>query len=576
MLADCKQDNEIESINLFIETDLKIQLKYFSISVSDDQKTLSSDNLTQDALFNYSNEFQKETLALWKLLVRRIINRYDTIGVNSGERLTINDLIFLPGKLAYLPDSIRQQSIRQILEKHKKESNRVGEISDLTFFKTLYPDYFLEGDYNFPSWATKNISKVGDWNVLRIFRNTFFWKYRESGEFAYTTIYNANTQAKVEVIQPVVNTNRYLSDPLTDYTFNAIIQAYFKIYMVEINKEIDVYYLKNGKDILGFLESKLENRENSFGSIHQASMPYLADECTMSQKLIVKDTQHVNLEVVGQMVKDNTQSKKIYGRDYLEIVLWDEVAQARKKSFRYYYAADEAIQFLDGDIESPFFFKNNATKGYLFEAKIPWIKFSLTGSTTHDKYFNLIVADSDHDPLQIESKLEWLKNDDDVPNLRLTKEKNSKPFNGIEANYIHNNIVIDGIEENEWSLCDEKYMENITSGQIESLNDNSASVKLLWDDNYLYVFVKVNDQVKQAPYYITSDYAQVVNEENNELIWQSVGNYTAHFPEYYDSTTLCLHPGIYLLNYISDKQYSMEEHVPAHTFYGVILKNVKQ
>jgi hypothetical protein len=44
---------------------------------------------------------------------------------------------------------------------------------------------------------------------------------------------------------------------------------------------MDQYYLKNGKDILGFLENKLDNRKTSSGNIHPASMPYLADECSM-------------------------------------------------------------------------------------------------------------------------------------------------------------------------------------------------------------------------------------------------------------------------------------------------------
>lgn len=522
-----------------------------------------------------SYELQTQSSFLHQLITMNAINRFDTITTNKGVRITVQDLIALPGNYAFMNDSERLNAIERIINERQLENDLSAGQGDLQFFGDFFPSYAYEGKNKFPTWLTQNIVKLADWDVLKLFHNTFFWKVMIKEGQENLLLFHADTKTLITLASnTTTDCQRSVDDPLACEPINAVIRAFFFCLPDHKDSNNESFVHAHQIQIQEFLRYCLIKDTEKQKYKILSSITYVPNNSFIAKRLLIPFDQDVHITTVGQVVHDKTPTKRIYGRDFIEVSFYKKgnIDEANRSICFYYNTNDSVIQHL-GQMDTYFAFENNQYPGYVLKAAIPWNYIDIIPNEGFSFLMNVAVSDSDADPAKTESRIEWLKSKSQLKPLVL---KNSWHVN-IDNPVSNDNptlILNKNKTDTYWSEIEGRPIAQLTQGEIQSDCDNSAYFKLLWDEKYLYLLVDVFDQVKQHPGFITTDYAQIIDEKSNELIWQAVGRKMDNFPEYTDTVTLNLKAGSYLLKYISNHSFAIDDMVPSSSGYGVTLKNV--
>ncbi len=558
-----------------IKTEMKNSFYEYELTIDNGSLRAVNNSKSIQLVDNDTEGLQAQSLLLYQMIKKNAINRFDTITTNRGVRITVMDLIALPGNYAFLSDSERLSAIEKITNKRQLVNNSLVRQGALDFFENFYPSYFYEGKIKFPTWLTLNIVKLADWDVLKLFNNTFFWKIIIKDGYEHLLLFHADTKTLITLASDsTTDCQRNVDDPLAYEPINAVIRAIFFCLTDHNDSDSESFVYTYQIQIQEFLRSILKKDTETQKHKTLSSITYVPNNSSISKRFLVPFDQDIRIVSVGQVVQDKTPTKRIYGRDFIEVSFYGkEEIDEDERSIRFYYSRNDSIRQHTDQMDVYYSFEDNQHLGYVLKTAIPWTYIDVIPNEGLSFLMNIAVSDSDADPAKTESRIEWFKSKSQLMPLVLN---NSWQINVDSAQY-HNNTFqcLTNCKRNiYWSGLEKKTIAQLTFGERQSEHDNAASFKLLWDKEYLYLMVNVSDQVKQHPGFITTDYAQIIEEDNNELIWQAVGRKMDNFPEYIDSATINFKAGSYLLKYISNHSYAIDDMVPSYSGYGITLKNV--
>lgn len=125
---------------------------------------------------------------------------------------------------------------------------------------------------------------------------------------------------------------------------------------------------------------------------------------------------------------------------------------------------------------------------------------------------------------------------------------------------------------------------NLAFGQVNEPEDLSASIKSFWDEQNLYLFTEIKDnvaraidsaEIKQASAFY--DYGYIENSAG-EVIWQMQNYYTEHaggaLKNRLADTVIPLKAGRYHIKYVTDESHSWnnwDDTPPQTPFYGIVV-----
>ena len=316
-----------------------------------------------------------------------------------------------------------------------------------------------------------------------------------------------------------------------------------------------------------------------------AAIDYMGDNANERRYFTLPNATTLQLFASGQVMTEIWGSDRVYGRDYINIVL-RSIAQNRtlfRSKFYYKYP------YINGSKVNktpfPFAFKDLNDSSYYFEVSLDWNLNAIEQAHGEGIEIYVEAGDSDSKPRETESSL--ASSSQNTPfTFNKTRRNTSVNLGGAAktpyADFIGessasqrlpDSIVVDGTPEALWESTSWQGLPHL-NGALEHPNDHSAKYKALWNGDKLYFLFQITDQAKQYAWLQSKDYCRIVDANSGHLMWQITGDRTGHFPFYVAHNRFKLPKGHYYLEYISNDRLSFANwcaNTPPADFYGAYL-----
>lgn len=223
-----------------------------------------------------------------------------------------------------------------------------------------------------------------------------------------------------------------------------------------------------------------------------------------------------------------------------------------------------------------------ASNKYVITIKLPWNALGYSRPQAGGKIdFDLAVADNDG---TLQGRKYWntaLDKDGKKTTYGTLFLGNShSPVPGaVTAVYSEKAPMVSGQPDAIWEKCT-AYPLSLSTGNINGENDLGATFKAAWNEEGLYLYVTVTDDLKHRPalLYIEGDYGWITRSGANDTVWQMKAIATRHaggaIKNRIADTVLVLPAGHYVLHYLSDDSHAYRDWndaPPEVSLYGIKL-----
>jgi len=351
----------------------------------------------------------------------------------------------------------------------------------------------------------------------------------------------------------------------------------------------------NGDQITGFNldHSKIQdliakNYQHVAPLAELSNMPIMSTE---QADFILTDDTKVQIYAIGEadINRVNGPEQYLYKGDMIEYYLQD--TRYRKplqiELISLLHPQQKIGDTLYSEVSGKRFFVNYDQKlrKYNAIAQIPWQTLNITPQLGQELGFNIAVGDND-DKLKQKSKLVWYGQKDplyqkrkQLGRLRLV----SKPVEKQEEGVISATFAEQFRKETLASMPSVP-IENLAFGQINKEEDLSAFVKSTWDDQNLYIYTEIFDNVPRVV-----DLAEIkdasafydrgwIEDSSGRVVWKMQNYFCRHAggasKNQLTDTVINLKAGKYKLKYITDESHSWnswDDRPPLTSFYGIVL-----
>jgi hypothetical protein len=221
-------------------------------------------------------------------------------------------------------------------------------------------------------------------------------------------------------------------------------------------------------------------------------------------------------------------------------------------------------------------------QSYIMEMKFPWKSLGYINPAENVK-IGFDVAVLDNDGKTRDALLSWFSTDWESWNntsyfgtLVLGNYNTHTDKKNAISMKTENPPFIDGRIDKLWTNPPQYNFKNVISGKLDNERDLSGYYKSCWDNNYLYLLVNVNDDIKSYAS-VLFDYGWIEDLQGN-IVWKMEMKQTKHagggLKNRYTDTIINLKKGQYYLRYQTDESNSpanWDVEPPKDDFYGIKL-----
>lgn len=206
---------------------------------------------------------------------------------------------------------------------------------------------------------------------------------------------------------------------------------------------------------------------------------------------------------------------------------------------------------------------------YTFEAAFPLKMLGIKPISTKSLDFDFSICDNDD--LSRKAQTAW--HSPDAALWRYPDRMGSIATASIMAEGCP---VIDGFEDDSWANAPKFRIANVILGSVRDDNDLSATGSICMDDTYLYMFVKVHDDVKKQAAFMF-DTAEIL-DSSGMVVWSIDISRTTHaggaMKNRRIEDRIELPKGTYVARYTTDESHSAghwDDTPPSDPFSGLII-----
>jgi hypothetical protein len=470
-----------------------------------------------------------------------------------------------------------------------------GFIND-TVFPSPNENYFLN-----------KLDRLGGWRVFIFDGQAVLWNYFEEGDNAVLMlnvmnkgVFAAVSYPKEMLTSPFADGDvDLLQSPLADRILRSLYCLKLETIDIEnwltIKKEVlsSRYHFLLARELRSLLGRerfkqadplKYSELKGAYGQAFTGDIPfdyffkkplvkidYVGDNVLLKREFELEHDAYVRLFVSGQVFDESGTKERAMVRDNIDIIMVSPDNEKIRFWRRFFYHCLHDNGKIDSPVLFPFAYKDISSNSYQLEIQLPWSVINGLDKKKCPLQALFTFNDCDKDPLKSEGSLSHAV---DLVDLNYVEQSPRSGFKGLYAVKTNSIPVIDGEEDYMWNDIPHQKMPIVTNGEVESSNDASCSFKAMWDEDNLYLLFAVVDQVKTYPYLLNKDYCRILNQETGELIWQTSGDKSKHFPFFTSDDKFRLNKGKYVLEYISDQYLSFSNWhkygLPV-SFYGAYL-----
>jgi len=225
---------------------------------------------------------------------------------------------------------------------------------------------------------------------------------------------------------------------------------------------------------------------------------------------------------------------------------------------------------------------------YSQEICVPWATLGLSAKT--GTFFGMMPVINDGDKNRQPAKWSWETRAVEpwkaTSHYKKTILADSFKFNDslLMVPATNTPMLIDGVPEKAWKKCPWINLSHLLKGLSYGAGNPNAKMKILWDKNYLYFYIKVQDDLISLfnhTFSYCDDYGLIENQQKDKAEWIMLAEEAKHaggfYKNYIMDTTLLLPPGYYSLVYLSNNKHApggWYGEAPALPFYGaMVFKN---
>ena len=236
----------------------------------------------------------------------------------------------------------------------------------------------------------------------------------------------------------------------------------------------------------------------------------------------------------------------------------------------------EGIKFMQFD-DSP--------TNYSFEIVFPWTVLFNSDSIKPEinKKIGFDIAIADNDGGSREGSLAWNSTLGQTPwsntsflgSMILADQAGTGADSICYALKSSREISLDGKNTGEWNQTPSYPIDNVFMEGITGPEDQSGTFQAQWDDNNLYILVKIRDDVKRI-IETSGDFGWLV-KNNQDTVWMQKEADAIHaggaLTNKYMMTKIPLTAGEYTLNYTTNSTHTFglwERERPELSFYGIV------
>lgn len=477
----------------------------------------------------------------------------------------------------------------------------------------------------YPTWYTRNIRYFAGWHVFKINRHTIFWNFFSDKKQSFLFIKCIETGRFVGISTPInriPNPSDFQHDDLLQSPLaTAILMAMFLPENTPaINykeKEIQIYrslekqrfstcfplYVKAlSSRIIYYRRLKNYSQANKLCHVYNKLYPYalpkaylekpaiaeinyVSDRTDASRIFSLKKDTRIKILASGQYKLD-LDPRNADKADNIEVMFSYTNKQKEIKEFLYRFIYGNKQVFCDNCPENliTFDIKDSNDSAYCLKAKIPWKVFGIRNPRKQNNIkFNICLHDYDLNSLLYESTLFWSA--ECMDNKQMEKKDGRLILSdnlliGNDSITYSPRIFKPSRIGELWGRAHPQAIIKCTKGIITSKRDNSASFKTAWDKEFLYIQVKVVDNIKSKSGILYTDMCWIENAVSGELLWKQSNNTSVLLsPLFICNQEILLKAGTYKLRYQSDPTHSFENWLsstPSIDNYGIrIYKNEK-
>lgn len=211
---------------------------------------------------------------------------------------------------------------------------------------------------------------------------------------------------------------------------------------------------------------------------------------------------------------------------------------------------------------------------YCFEIKFPWKSLGIP-CPGEDGALTVDCSVIDNDAESRKTQIAWYCKDSEI--YQGSHKHGRFALSGLRC---ATPPAIDGAKEAIWDGVPEYKIENQILGKVRDLEDLSAAFRVMWDDDALYVYIEVRDDIKKMAE-VLFDRAELL-DESGTLLWRPYLGKTRHaggaLKNRRQEDTLTLPAGRYVLRYTTDESHSdghWDDLPPAEEFSGVKIYELR-
>lgn len=206
---------------------------------------------------------------------------------------------------------------------------------------------------------------------------------------------------------------------------------------------------------------------------------------------------------------------------------------------------------------------------YVFEIAFPWRTLGVEDPPSDKMVLQMDVSAIDNDGESRKSQIAWSGRDAEL--WRDWSQFGECPLTG------HKTVtapIIDGMEDDVWTGQERSSVSHVILGTVRDNADLSAWYRLLWDREYLYLLVEVEDDIKRQAAFLYD--RGCLTDKGGNVLWQLSFDQSFHaggaLKNRRQEDTLRLPAGRYTLHYETDESHATghwDDLPPNEPFSGI-------
>lgn len=190
---------------------------------------------------------------------------------------------------------------------------------------------------------------------------------------------------------------------------------------------------------------------------------------------------------------------------------------------------------------------------YVFEIAFPWETFGLEETPSDRAVLSMDVSAIDNDGESRKSQIAWSGRDAEL--WRDWSQFGSFPLMGHKTATAP---IVDGLEDAVWKGQERLSVSHVILGTVRDNADLSAWYRLLWDREYLYLLVEVEDDIKRQAAFLYD--RGCLTDKGGNVLWQLSFDQSFHaggaLKNRRQEDTLWLPAGRYTIHYETDESHA--------------------